>query len=138
MKNLFIPYAIAKLLKDKGFDDECFNAYYEKKNPFYINDEMLVYQIKPNTKHNFFVSSISNYNEGQYERAYISAPLYQQVVDWFREKHNIHIGIGLYYDGYDIDVRNFNNDTHFETQHEVLEYYEALNKAIGEALKLIK
>jgi hypothetical protein len=71
MKHLFIPYALAVIAKEKGFKEDCFGVY--------INDTQelkLVYtsMVIPRTPH-------------------IDAPLYQQIVDWFRDKHCIFISI---------------------------------------------
>lgn len=122
MNKLFVPYEIAKALKEKGFDEPCLSYWYTTNS---VDPKIRVKDM-----------SYDGYiNEPD---QHTTAPLYQQVFDWFRENHKIHIGIGLYYDGFDVDVRNFNNDTSFETHHKVLEYYEALNIAIIEALKLIK
>ena len=69
MTNEFIPYEQALQLKQLGFDERCF-AYYDYQNN-------IVYDIMNN----------SNYNYSR--RDFISAPLYQQVFKFFRDKYNI-------------------------------------------------
>jgi hypothetical protein len=75
MKNEFIPYEQSLELKELGFDEECLFAYYGK-------------------------SDLSNFKESDYELCgdrhnsslkdgRVSAPLYQQVFRWFREKHSL-------------------------------------------------
>lgn len=67
----------------------------------------------------------------------VDAPLYQQVQDWFREKHNISIELHWqqgsqgwsYCYGYNAGDWFFPKETY--------KYYEALTKAIEEAIKLI-
>lgn len=77
MKHLFVPYAIALALKAKGFDEECFSAYRNEDN-----EELLL----P-------VGKWINSDACGYNSEYCSAPLYQQVVDWFRDKHSIYVAV---------------------------------------------
>ena len=75
MKDLFVPYDIALLAKEKGFKEECFRIYAN-----YYTD---------NT-----IALIEDPDKGELYPSYnwvnkIAAPLYQQLVDWFREKHNL-------------------------------------------------
>ena len=78
MEQLFIPYEIAKLLKQKGFEWNCFGYWIKSKNS---NKAQLTIG--------------DNFNEEE-----IDAPLYQQVVDWFREKHSFWIQITWYWKDY--------------------------------------
>lgn len=117
IKDLFVSYEIAKQLKDKGFDEECI-GYYDKVHNDIVNQCAL----------------ITNDNSLNI----LTAPLYQQVVDWFREKYNViitvqprdkkFIGVREYFIS---DVWRFNSTDKFSN------YYEALTKAIEEAIKLI-
>jgi predicted ATP-grasp superfamily ATP-dependent carboligase len=117
MENLFVPYEIALKLKEKGFDEPSL-AYYDKDKDFIIG--------------------ILN-NIGL--KRFISAPLYQQVVDWFREKHKIVIYVGLY-DREDVNSWKYEITKYGEyklmgmSKQFPCTYYEALTKAIEEALKL--
>jgi hypothetical protein len=123
MEKLFVPFELALALKEKGFDKRCFTKF------------------NPNNKQ---LQSISGF---ELPSDFILAPIYQQVVDWFREDHKIHIQIFI---GHDEDKIWYN----FELEPVVLGYnYEphtcdtdvpapytyndTLNKAINEALKLI-
>jgi hypothetical protein len=67
MNKEFIPYEQALILKELGFDEPCFG--------YYKYEELLIQGQSKNSDHGFS----------------ISAPLYQQVFRWFREKHNLHI-----------------------------------------------
>ena len=71
MKHLFVPYELAVKLKEKGFDENCFGFYTE----------------------NLKLCSANLNNINRADKFYISAPLYQQVIDWFREKHKIWLDI---------------------------------------------
>lgn len=68
----YVPYKIAFALKELGFNEECFGWYY-LNNPDYIEYERC--KLKDCTD------------------IHISAPLWQQVIDWFREKYKLSIYI---------------------------------------------
>lgn len=120
MKHLFVPYELAVKLKEKGFNEECLGSW----NPVHgliIDDEV-------------FTSNIS-------------APLYQQVIDWFREKHKIFISINVSLNSikfkkpelhFNMDIlKNKQQPSFKSSRSESVDYYEKLNEAIEEALKLI-
>jgi hypothetical protein len=75
MKEQFISYEIALALKDMWFNEKCFG--------YYSNVETLILEVREN----------SSLNKPDMYGKYCSAPLWQQVIDWFREEHNIHIAI---------------------------------------------
>lgn len=136
MKHLFVPYETALKLKEKGFDERCFGHYVEPCLIHLLNDEALFVETAILKPKNFVI---------------INAPLYQQVIDWFREKHNLHFEIkvedyvsepsyywsifGKYKDM--LHIRCLMNSGDKFTQDRFKSYYEALIKAIEEALKLI-
>ena len=70
IKEDYVSFEVAKLLKEKGFDEICRAAY--------TNDGKFI------THHNY-------YSQG-YGDEYI-APTHQMVMKWLREKHNICITI---------------------------------------------
>lgn len=80
MKHLFVSYEIAKTLKEKGFNEECI-AYYLGSLEFRGTEHDLV-----------LVENEINKLENNWKTT-ISAPLYQQVIGWFREKHGIYLGL---------------------------------------------
>ena len=62
----FVPYELAVKLKELGFDEECFG--------YYRIDEKFV--------------ALTNYHENYNDSdSRISAPLWQQAFDWFRDKY---------------------------------------------------
>ena len=73
LHELFIPYELALLAKNKGFDEPCFGLF----NP----DEE--FELLENTR------NIENCRNSLVRDAVIMSPLYQQIIDWFREKHYI-------------------------------------------------
>lgn len=130
MKHLFVPYELALILKEKGFDEPCLGRYRDKKFQLYSVIKEHCYNSDP----------ISNKD--------ISAPLYQQVIDWFYNKHRIFVEA----DGYIIDSGEYDGCYGFKATIRVAENYKekilfaqgefptrekAWNKAIEEALKFI-
>ena len=131
MKEQFVTYEIALVLKELGFNEECFGYFKTDKN-----------------LHEFYGSS------EQVIDCNIQAPLWQQVIDWLREKHNIYLTIynpllyNSYYPdskyGFDCEIEFLtknnnvastlisNNDSGFET------YYEVREQAINKAIEIIK
>jgi hypothetical protein len=77
MEKEFISYEQALELKELGFDEECLFAYYGKSDlsNFKESDYVLC-----GDRHN------SSLKDGR-----VSAPLYQQVFKWFREKYELRI-----------------------------------------------
>ncbi len=90
MKQLFVPYEIAKLLKEKSFNEPCFAVIYPDGQIIEQHFEKLVL-IK--------------------EEICYALPLYQQVIDWFRTKHIKIIESPQY--GWDIYVNNSDKGEYF-------------------------
>ena len=77
MKEQFVTYEIALALKELGFDEECFAIFYQEK---FMNGhiEPYVWNLVNSIKTNSDCNSID----------IVTAPLWQQVIDWFRIKYN--------------------------------------------------
>ena len=86
MEKQFVTYEIALKLKELDFDKECLAWFAENKKIQIASDVYKKWTSKPLT--NLNIIKVFNID-------CITAPLYQQVTDWFREKHNIHIEIEL-------------------------------------------
>ena len=117
MKDLFVPYEIALLAKENGFDDECFEWWY---SPTQRASDLIFRQYKG-------------------DKAFCDAPLYQQLTDWFREKHDLHISINYIDDiiCFNSEVTNIKSNTVLDGGYNSVDYHQALNSAIKEAFKLI-
>ena len=76
MENEFIPYQQALELKELGFDEPCFGKIYADGG-----SEQLSYPYKNSDQ----IGKVTS----------CSAPLYQQVFRWFREKYNLRGFIGF-------------------------------------------
>lgn len=84
----YCSYELAKLLKEKGFDEQC-RAFYKcwPVNPvLYKCDNTQVFDYCTN-------SSLSAYNYIG-EEMNIAAPTIQMTMKWLREMHNLHCDIG--------------------------------------------
>jgi len=120
MKNIFVPYELAVIAKEKGFNEKCIN-YYSKI------DKQLSYSMD-----GVVMLKVDDFNSTNH----VSAPLYQQIVDWFRKNHNIAIEPTTWVEVTTWMVRNrMTNETIWNNA--IKDYYEGYNKAIEEALKLI-
>jgi len=124
MKNLFIPYELAVIAKEKGFNEPCFGFYTEEYK------ELIFSQPKIHLSNSLPTKPLN-------------APMYQQIVDWFREKHNIEVSVKSWKnegDGkviyvYSNKILGLPSTFRFDFKSEL--YYETLNKAIEEAFNLI-
>jgi len=82
MRNLFVSIQIALLMKELGFDELCFQYYWEKSdelmglNGSYKNNTELTYSSKHNQK-------------GLNGTKFCAMPTKQQAFKWFRDVHNI-------------------------------------------------
>lgn len=87
MEEQFVIYEIALKLKELGFNLPCFSAYTENGNLMDIGDYADYDEIGKLDGHSYSISCL--------------APLWQQVIDWFREIHGLYleiqIGIEKYY-----------------------------------------
>lgn len=117
MKHLFVPYEIAKILEEKGFDEKCIAHH--------------VFE-QPNNK---YVFQVGCYFYREVKPNYTLAPLHQQVVDWFRKKGIIIQSVSYHYN-FNWQIKDKLNDTIYHSYNNE-DYYFGYNKAIEEALKLI-
>lgn len=114
MKHLFVPYELALLAKEKGFNEPCMKGIKDGEE--------------------FTTCGFNLTNNGNSHD--YTLPLYQQLVDWFREKHKIYIVI-------DLSILSHKYTVHGPMGHELKinthagSYYEALNTAITKAFEVI-
>ena len=115
MKHLFIPYELAVIAKEKGFNEDCFK--------FFGDGNLFNHEGKFNYTH-----ELNNNRSGIKE--FLLAPLYQQIVDWLEEKYGLFFerlmneDIGVYYIVW--------NDTAAYSE------LKTIDKAIEEAFSFIK
>lgn len=136
MRHLFVPYEIALKLKEKGFDEPCLAEY--------IDDEVFTlhrqFINEHPTKDESFITHTNTKPNWIKEHFKCSAPLYQQVIDWLREKHNEVILIipdksRTYWD---YMLTSMQDKGWMMSTNNLKEYYKTLDKAIIQALEFIK
>lgn len=146
MKHLFISYELANTAKEKGFDEPCLAMYDDEKINMWLQD---LYDFRSEGEEDGFQFKNSMWDDSRF----IAAPSHQQIIDWFREVHNLHITIiplGAQQNGnkptktmydYYVTLHYMYADTNLDEKGggipEFKNYYDALNKAIDEAFKLI-
>jgi hypothetical protein len=141
-KHMFVSDEIAKELQRIGFNEPCF-AYYRLS---YTDDTYKFYMVGERSN-NGYTDSYINYvgvglsNEeilrnptGRLKSCFV-APMYQQVIDWFAEKHSKYI-YAFRYDGkwqYKIDAEH--GCDYFAVVEGCSDRYEALTQGILYLLK---
>jgi len=83
IKDQFCSYEIALAMKELGFDEECLAWYFDKNIRICGTDGC------------FLSSPFTNSKYGDEDT--IAVPLWQQCIDWFREKYNIHVSVEVLY-----------------------------------------
>lgn len=116
LKDLFVPYDIAIMAKDAGFNEACLGW------------------IAPD---GFLSMGIREVTNSQCTAENYSAPLYQQLIDWFREEHKIHLVPIEDNSLYSFTIKWHNGVCFNEMPVKGGEYYHALTAALKEAFKLI-
>ena len=103
----YVSFEIAKLLKEKGFDEICFAVwrYWEDSigKPCFINSLSMVDEKGYPYCYNSRLKKSEN--DGEID---IACPTLQMAMKWLREVHNIAICICAYYpiDPYELSYRN--------------------------------
>ena len=109
MEEQFVTYEIALKLKELWFDEECF-GYFRNRDKFLCLGA-----------------------DSRVQRDSTLAPLWQQVIDWFREKRDIHLYLPKsVYGGYVYVVDAKYSDTIYAN------FYDAREQAILKAIELCK
>lgn len=119
MNKLFLDYNLSLEMKEIGFDQECFTWYW---------DDIGLYN----------GLNFGNHNN---KTNYVSAVLYQQAIDFFRDKHGICISVYP-------DASGNSNNYWFEIYIDFVQspkygswqsdYYSALTQAIKESINIVK
>ena len=124
MNNEFVSYEIALKLKELGFDEPCFGKIYADGG-----SEQLSYTYKNSDQ----IGKVTS----------CSAPLYQQVFRWFREKYDIDISINTIYSKYNENISKkyrvvIDNKTVFTNVGFYDTYEEAQIECIMDLISIIK
>lgn len=143
MTKQFIPYEIAWKLKEIGFTEPCIGWWY---NPTGNDPDLFLVEGREAEDNNSVVldpdredmKDVVNWEQiCESKKLSCSAPLWQQIIDWFREKHSIDILIepaGVA-NMYSVFVKNWIYEN--EKDRAMYTYPEARQAAIEYALTLI-
>ena len=88
----YVSFETAKLLKEKGFDENCAALYDTRNGEFREKQTGYVF------------------NNSQWEN-FITAPTLQMAMKWLREVHNIHIEIGYNMGYFPVCISTQTNET---------------------------
>lgn len=91
LNNIFVPYKIAVQLKEIGFDEPCMSYYYNEK---------LIIDLQENENSNVYLLTDAEFSNLNKHSDCYSAPTYEQVKKWFRQKgieSSLFTGDGYYY-----------------------------------------
>ena len=130
IKEQFVSFDTAKLLKEAGFDVPCFNQYTERGTIWHCDCP-------------------ENFNKSQ---CVTSCPTQALAARWLRETHGIHVSSNIFMDfandadGKTIDEWNFWSYDLFDNSGRIIEesddrydsYEEALEAGLKHCLELIK
>ena len=140
MNKEFVTHDIAVRLYEKGFDEPCI-AHYTSTGGFRCS-----YYGYPDDPEKEFTSYR---NSEIHIDGWVMAPLYQQVLDWFRKKHYMHVHITMDPDVYHSILNYYGETLSTELEKEGIcllrlnrptgqSYDQALDQIIHRTLDLIK
>lgn len=143
-EELFVPYNIALLAKENGFDEKCFGRYFASTKAFEV--ELEVIKDSMSVQH-ILRDSNSKFIHANAERLCV-APMYQQLINWFRKEKGIAVFVNHWNKNFMKDIMG--NDE-WEACVDIIErpqgelsyhkffsdYKEAMDNALEEAFKLI-
>ena len=81
----YVSFEVARLLKDKGFDEHCFCINYPLPEGGHHNI------ILPNLLNNSIIPFTDEYKFCRYKEDFITIPTLQIAMKWLREVHKVHI-----------------------------------------------
>lgn len=134
IKKQFCNYEIALKLKELGFDKECLASYYTDDERNYSKNGEYDVRKKLSSSIDFdpFKNDFDNFYKNSDKDYYVAAPLWQQVIDWFREKYDVNIHVyKSVYGGYGFRIKETDSYLYFS-------YEEAREQAILKAIDLCK
>ena len=140
MQREFVTYEIALGLKELGFDEECFAIFFRT----ILNNGRTVNYISDDWESPFYKNRTNSESNSV---DIVSAPLWQQVIDWFREKHRISISLIPWdYNTWWYQIETFDTVTNelnsviAETKKIIngMSYYDNREQAILKAIEIIK
>lgn len=99
MKHLFLPYELALIAKEKGFDEKCLAYYVNESKEFRLNADKVFSNTSYTGTRDFLTT----------------APLYQQIIDFLNEiGDKKHLNTYVVYDGFNIKLLNIQIEESFK------------------------
>lgn len=128
MKEQFVTYDIALKLKELGFDGQCFAFYFDGEFRILHQFNNLDINSRSNSEHHKLNSTMNLY----------AAPLWQQAIDWLREKHDLIVYVSSYQkDKHLFGVFTYGDEELTELGEWIVSYKEAREQAILKTIELI-
>ncbi len=144
MKKLFVPYSLAKQLKQIGFDVFCL-GFYDADGTLFPNVQEVstCRDILQNEKlypeydadDTVFIEYSTQLTSD------IAAPVWEQVIAWFREKHKIVVSVYHEIDFENLwwsSVNDMKTDRPIAPNTEFKKYNAALKFAVAQAIKIVQ
>lgn len=125
IKEAYVSFETAKLLKDKGFDEELRTYYDDFGNERALGDDFS--DIK-----NSDIEKSSDYLE-----LYCTRPTQQMVMCWLRKTHNLFIEVELGVSAYVWIITDMTNNVVIRLDAVVGDYEDAIESAIKYCLGII-
>jgi len=97
MTEQFVPYEIAIKLKEKGFDEPCFGTYNSFSDFIQSNSEYPLNKNSDKLYDDKWLEHIQKHFPEHTPDMLCTAPLWQQAIDWFEDKHNIILSRNINY-----------------------------------------
>jgi hypothetical protein len=139
MNNLFLSYNLSLIAKEKGFDEPCLAKYVNFTGH---EPQCLIYKDSIFGENYLGKNTDEDINNSVAQDC--TAPLYQQIIDWFREEYKKSIEIYSNHDGsFGYTINSWEKkpyEGYFRESgilNSIGNYYKTLDKAIEEAFKLI-
>ena len=126
MEKQFVTYEIALKLKELGFDEPCLASYYTDDERNYAKDGTYDCRQKISSSIDFdpFKEEFDNFYINSNETYYVSAPLWQQVIDWCDSK-GLLVGTIIVDNLYKSTINKINYET---------ELFHSRNESIKQAI----
>ncbi len=128
MNKHFVTYEIALKLKELGFDEECIASYGCTNDLLELCYSQELFGLVDNQRYN---SNTNNTYESE-----ISAPLWQQAIEWLVNKHLIFVTFEIHMvGGWKIHKTDKTNPIIIDTS---INYYQGREQALLKAIELCK
>lgn len=136
MEDTIVSFKTAKLAKEKGFDLEVKDFYYESSQLEEVSNR---FTLNMNDPIEASMELSFNYREKKEQWNVFSAPTQSLLQKWLREKYNILVEIK--FDTISFGYRIFNplksTDYFTEWKYEIWDFEEALDRGLYQALLLL-